>query len=335
MNTEKTTTVYKFIKDGLINIVIVGISLAYIFYNMIALEPTSDAVWELSIKGILSIICGILVKQGVGENGFSLGYNSSIWQDELIKYNNCCSLADKYADREDNFYYSREIEKRKAIRRDILRAVRLRYEDFFDVNGDYTDPILVSNSEYKKARKNGVSVIGRHLDKKQKKAIQKCLKLKVYTLNLFSEFREVSLMKSAPEMTDTDQRKKMALKNSFAQIFTGVVGVYFVPVFNNNWNWAAFIVATLQVAVWVATGIIQLYANYNYIVVDKVNKLKEKKSLIKMFITNCEKGYYITNPYDIDKKLEIKGEGNESSSFGVIGYENGTKQEEPESEVLG
>ena len=92
------------------------------------------------------------------------------------------------------------------------------------------------------------------------------------------------------------------------QVITAVIGGYFGANLT-NWNWGNFIIATLQVSIWIATGIIQLYSNYNYIVVDKVNKLSRKIELIIKFKKGCEQGLYKENPYDkLFKEKENDGQ---------------------------
>jgi hypothetical protein len=75
-----------------------------------------------------------------------------------------------------------------------------------------------------------------------------------------------------------------------------VLGVYFVPQLN-NWNWASFISATMQVALWVLFGILQMYTNYNFVVQDRTSTLRQKKETIKRFVSGCEKGLFVNSPY--------------------------------------
>ena len=98
------------------------------------------------------------------------------------------------------------------------------------------------------------------------------------------------------------QRISNLTRNAISATLIAIVGAYFVPMIQ-NWSWASFIGATMQVALWVLFGILQLYTNYNYVVRDKVAILRKKKELIVRFIAGCSKGLYTYSPYDIVKDI--------------------------------
>ena len=109
----KDKRVNDFIRGYLINIIVVVISIAYIFYQMIVIKPTDLTIQEQIAKAGIGIIIGLLIKEGVGENGFSKGYNSNSWLLALDKYSNACNIANEYLERVDNFYRAEEIEKKR------------------------------------------------------------------------------------------------------------------------------------------------------------------------------------------------------------------------------
>lgn len=282
---------FDFIKGNVLNIIVVLTSIAYICYGMVKIEATGLQPWEVITRGGIGIIVGLMIKEGIGENGFSKGYNSNIWKVAYEKYSNACNVANKYIDRVDNFYLAQEIELKKEYRRKTLMAFQMKYDWFFDGFGNYVE----NTEKYKK------------LDKKQKKALKKAIKVKIYNLNLFSEYAIGVEEATKKERTDKDQHLKMLGKNSITQIAVAILGAYFT--FNwGKWNWGTFIATTIQVCMWIFCGITQLYANYQYIVIDKVNKLKRKSELIIKFQNQCENGYYLTNPYESQEIGETKDE---------------------------
>lgn len=271
----------RYIKSIAMDFVVVIVALAYIFYQMITLEPTNLNPLVLIAEAIMGIICGVVIKQALGENGFSRGYNSRIWIEEEDKYNQACNTANPYMERVDNFYQVEEIEKKRIYRRTKLQSIRLKYEQWFDKEGNY----IGTQEMYDK------------LDKKQKKLLDKCIKVKIYPLNLFSQYTIGVDQDTKPEITDRKQREKNIAKNTISATLVAIIGVYFMPLIK-SWSWGSFISATMQVALWVLFGIIQLYTNFNFIVQDKVALLKTKKECIRRFTTGCEKGLYITSPYE-------------------------------------
>ena len=280
----------KYIKTIAMDLVVVVVGVAYVFYQMITLEFTDLNPLVLLAQAFMGIICGIVIKVSLGENGFSKGYNSPIWQEEEEKYNETCSKYTDYVDdRLDNYYLCNEIEKKELYRRKNLQAIRLKYSSWFNDDGDF----IGTKEEVKK------------LKFYQKLVLNKCVRVKVYPLNLFSEYANTSEQDTKREATDRTQRAKNIAKNTISAVLVAVIGVYFIPVIN-SWNWASFVSSTMQVSLWVLFGIIQLYTNYNFVVKDKVAILRKKKEELAIYGKNCEKGMYQENPYLKNKVVETK-----------------------------
>jgi len=278
MDNEKK--VYDFIKGNLINLIVILLSCIYIFYGMVNIQAEKISIWESIVKSLFGVVVGFIIKQCLGENGFNKGYSSSLWNEQLIKYSNACNLVNDYIDKVDNFYIAEEIEKKRDYRMNNLLSARMKYSLYFNKDGEF----IGKDEDIKK------------LSKHQKKVLNKCIDVKIYNLNLFSEYANTIDSYTHKEKTDKMQRGSMATKNTITLILTSVIGVYFVATWN-GWDWGEFIVSCIQVCGWVATGVIQLYTNYNYVVIEKVNKLKKKIELIAKFKKGYENGLYQTNPY--------------------------------------
>ena len=279
----------KYLKTFAMDIVVVIVAIAYILYQMVSLEQTDLNPLVLLAQAIVGIICGVTIKQALGENGFAKGYNSDTWKEEEEKYNDACNTANPYMERVDNFYMYEEIDKRKNYRRQKLQSVRLKYDHWFDKDGYF----YRTKEDIKK------------LDFRQRLVLNKCIRVKIYVLNLFSQYATLSERDTHKEITDRIQRGKNITKNTIWATIIAIIGVYFVPVLN-NWSWASFIGSTMQVALWVLFGILQLYTNFNFVVQDKVSLLRQKKEIIRRFTTGCEKGLYITSPYDVVENTNEK-----------------------------
>lgn len=293
---EQRIKIYDFIKSNILNGIVVITSLSYILYNMVVIKRTDLTLVECLASASIGIVIGFIIKQSLGESGFNKGYSSNIWATNLEKYSKACNLANDYIDRVDNFYIEEEIEKKKAYRRTNLMAVRLKYNDFFDKDGNYIEHnIKICDKMGKISPENDFIVLTR----KQYRILKKCVRVKIYNLNLFSEYSNEIENDTHREKTDKDQRALMTSKNSLAMVLTAIVGVYFTAMWN-AWDWGSFINATIQVCIWVSCGIVQLYRNYNYVVIEKVSKLTRKMELIIKFTRGCESGLYKENPYEVN-----------------------------------
>ena len=280
----------KYIKTFAMDFVVVLVSLGYVFYQMLTFKQTELNPLILLGQAAIGIVCGVTIKQALGENGFSKGYNSKIWNDEEEKYNNACDSALPYMERVDNFYQCEEIEKKRNYRRAKLQGARLKYDNWFDNMGNYIgSPLTLLKSK--------------GYDRYQIKTIKKCIKVKIYPLNLFSQYDNSNEQATKKEITDKVQRGRNITKNTITATLIAIIGVYFVPLLN-NWSWASFISATMQVSLWVLFGIIQLYTNYNFVVQDRVSVLRTKKENIKKFTTGCKDGLYMVSPYDEEKAIK-------------------------------
>lgn len=283
----------KYIKTIAMDIVVVLVALAYVFYQMVKLEPTELNPLVLIAQAFMGIVCGVVIKQSLGENGFSRGHNSKTWQDEEEKYNETCQAAIPYMEYSKNFYQYEEIDKKKNYRYLHLQEVRLRYDQWFDKDGFYIGCPL------KDLKSKGY-------DRKQIKTIKKCVKVKIYPLNLFGKYIMSTDQDTRPEITEKGQRRKNILSNTVTATGIAIIGAYFVPMIT-NWSWASFVAATMQVTLWVLLGMLQLYQNFNFVVQDLVAVMRKKKEDITRFISGCEKHKYDYSPYEeIEHKTEIE-----------------------------
>ena len=164
----------------------------------------------------------------------------------------------------------------------------MKYNMWFDQDGNY-----IGTQEMVKA-----------LTLRQKLVLNKCVKVKIYVLNLFSEYSTATEQDTHREMTDNRKRARNITRNTVSATLIAIIGVYFIPLME-GWSWAKFVASTMQVVLWILLGIYQLYKNYAYITEDKVALLKRKKEMIKRFTSGCEQGLYQENPYDVDVR-EIK-----------------------------
>lgn len=305
----KKTKVATFIKANWLNGLVIIISIAYVMWGMVKIETTDLTVVEVLASAGIGLIIGFVIKQALGEEGFVKGYNSMLWKNQLDKYSNACNMANKYIERVDLFYEEEEKEKKFRYRQSNLMAVRLKYNDFFDSQGNYTQPTIITLKKAENPPKmQDRQPDTQYLTRQQKRVLDKCVKVKIYNLNLFSEYSNEIANETHRERTDKDQRHKMLSANSIALLSNAIVGAYFTAMWN-SWNWGSFIGATTQLAIWIGIGITQLYTNYNYVVLDKTAKLTRKIELIVKFVRGCENG-----KYEIDKK-EGNNDGTKEEVF--------------------
>jgi len=278
------------IKSALTNLLIVATSVAYLFFGMLNFDKTDKSLEKTLVTSIIGVVCAILIKRAMGENGIDLGYKSEKYIDELEKYNEVCKMANPYLDKIDNYYASEEIRKLKEYRRINLNAVRLRYCDWFNEDGEYIE----NKERYKK------------LKLRQKWVMFKCLHAKMRRLSLMSEYEDGVSSYTKGEITAIRYRGQRTFKNTLTALAPIFVIGYFTITFK-TWNWGKFIGCLIQVLMWVLTGLLELYNAYQYVTDTKVSYLRKKKEEIIKFTKGCEEGQYKENPY-IELELKQRSE---------------------------
>lgn len=279
------------IKSFAIDVVIILVAIAFIFYGNLIFESKPFNPMEDLMDGILTIVVGLTIKLALAEQGMIKGYDSETFVEENKKYNQSCIDSLDYIEFADDFTQEMIVDRKANYRKTKLQGVRLKYHDFFTESGEIIDIVITkktkktSDKSYQKLDNEFV------LDRKQRKALDKCYKVSPKVMNLYSEYTNDNTNVNDKETTDTKRRQSVVLRNVVGTIGLSLLGVYFA-VKLGEWNWGEFILSCIQVCGFVAGGITQLYGNINYICRDKVAILREKSRRLSVFINKCKKGTY-------------------------------------------
>lgn len=279
----------QFIKDVGTNLMVVFVSLSYIAYQMVALKSVTFENPIVLIAGaIVSIFCGVMTKQLLGENGFTLGYKSKEWLEAKRGYDAACNDAIPYMSKVDNFYEYQAIEKRRNFRRAVLIAKRMQYEMWFDKDGNYI----------------GTKQMVKKLTIWQKLALFRAIRVRVHVKNLFSENSKSAEEDVKREKTDAMQRTKSSAGNTVSAVMVSSLNVVLTAVLK-DFTPAALIAALIQVALWLTFGFVNMFKNYNFVAKVKPAILAEKKTDISKFISGCQIGKYDHSPYEVYEPKQI------------------------------
>lgn len=301
-------------KTILTDVVVVFLALFYVFYNTIKFKLTDLNPVILLIQSIMAIVVGIMIKQALGENGFDRGYRNEVWQNARSRYEKKADFALPYIDSVDEFYEKQKKEKTLRNRKTRLSGYRMKYDTFFDENGDYIEHNIWTPHQKKRYLKknNALPEDVIVLDIRQRICLFKCVRLKIYVKNIFSEYETGLSADEHKEKTDKMQRAYNLRKNTFKSIAFALSGVYVVASF--AWNIGAFIVAIFQVIGFIVVGVLDALSNYYYVTTEKVAILREKETDITKFLIEIEGRDKVLEKY---KTLEEK-----------------PKEEEPKEKVI-
>lgn len=296
-------------KTILTNLSVVVLAVFFVFYNTLKLSWTNLNPWILLIRSILAIVVGIMIKSALGENGFDRGYRSKVWDEEFKRYEKKADEALPFIDKVDDFYEKQKLEKTLKNRKTRLSGYRMKYAMFFDENGDYIEHEIWTKFKKKRYFKNHDKLPDNVvvLDLRQRLCLRKCIRLRIYVKNMFSDYEVGLTADERKEKTDKMQRTHNLRKNTLKTIAFSLAGVYLAATL--VWDWGSIINAVFQVLGFIFVGLLDSSNNYYYITVEKVNILREKQSDISKFlIENIGRDSFIEKfvPKQEEQEIEVK-----------------------------
>ena len=286
---EFAANIRKNITSILLDVGIVGISVIYVFYNILDFHKTETDPWRLLMKGLVGIFVGVGLKWMLGEKGLIKGHNDKTFTRPKEAFDERADNSVPYIDRFDDFAEKERIEKVLRNRKIHLNNYRMKYETFFDENGDYIEHEIWTPRKAKKYFKNPYddtkelpeNVIV--LDWKQRWCLRKCVKLQIFVPNVFSEYGDTVAQDEKPEKTEQEIRRKNTRSNFISAVIFAMIGVYFVPDIL-NFSWAAIIWSIFQVFMWLVFGIMNFYQNFTFVIIDEVKTIAKKDKLLTKFL---------------------------------------------------
>lgn len=259
--------------------VVVLISLIYIASSLIMISKTGKGVYEIIGTGFLSLVIGSLINSALRSIGIRRGEEDertvstislhSTAVEEIVPY---IDMLDSYCDRENK-------DTLKRIRARILASAGLRYDACFDENGVVRELALTQGKE------------NRSINRKKKRAYKRAVRLKLKPLTpsaLTSDGGEgnnpFDFGKSKREYTRAKSASDVFLRVIMAIIF-GYFGVSLV----SEINLATVIWNSLQIVMYIASGITGMYSTYMWIVDDYRQGIIRKIDHLQRFKLFVEK----------------------------------------------
>lgn len=282
---EFAANIKKNITSILLDVGIVGISVIYVFYNILDFHKTETDPWRLLMKGLVGIFVGVGLKWMLGEKGLLKGHNDDHFTKPKESFDDRADKAVPYIDEFDKFAEKERIEKVLRNRKIHLNNYHMKYETFFDENGDYIEHEIWSKHKSKRYLKTHEELPKNVivLDLEQRLCLRRCLRLKIYISNVFSDYGDTVTQDEKPERTEHDVRRKNTRSNFISAVIFAMIGVYFVPDIL-NFSWAAIIWSIFQVVMWLIFGIINFYQNFTFVIIDEVKIIGKKDKLLTKFL---------------------------------------------------
>lgn len=271
---ERENKVIEFIRKNILNFLITIVVLAFLFKDLIEIEKSGKTIVEIVANSVVNLVVGQLIKNLFLSKGTYAGFNSKAYKRKQKRYSDELEKTDENVNELDAYCEYKNEQRLAKVQKHILRPGRIRYEDF------------ISKRKEEVCR-----------DKTQYKIWEKAEKVKIQILtpeNLVSE-TDSNYEKGKKEESLKSHHAKEGSKSFIIAALLSLIFGYFVPVLNND-IWAGMLWNVIQVAIWLAFGIIQYYQEYTYITTDYAQRLLRKTTYLVEF--NSGKGEWKKNEKD-------------------------------------
>lgn len=258
---------------------VVLISLAYVAGSLVLISKTGRDVYEIICTGFLSLVVGSLINGAFRSIGIRRGEDDERTIMTSALHAEAVEKIVPYIDRLDEYCERENKEAIKRVRTKILAIAGLKYEECFDENGVAKELNLIQGKE------------NRGKNRKRKKAYKKavCLKIKrLLSSNLTSDGGDYNnpfdFGKSKREYT-----RARSTTDILTRIVMAIVFGYFGVTLVSEINFATIIWNSLQIIMYITSGIIGMYSTYMWIVDDYRQGVIKKIDHLQRFKIYAEK----------------------------------------------
>lgn len=287
MNDTKKKKVSDLFKDLLPKLAILGILVIYIIQGMFAIQKKDTSLWDILGSIALSIIVGVVVSSMLSNLGLKDGRRSDIFIASMKSYGETKSKATKYFDKLAAWCEYKNAFELEARRKEIIQNAGLKW----------------------KLYKVGYYNEHKPKDDDQIRAIEHASKCKIDRLlpqDLLSDLPKSKYDKRRFGVSENEYRAKNTIVDAITKVAIGVIcGLYtIVPIIDGD-SWATILWNILQVAMWLAFGIIK-YMNSKSFIEDEYRQthIILKTEYLNEFIITCEKNMAVIDNYDDDDEFE-------------------------------
>lgn len=270
-----------FIKQNIITIIILAISIVFIFRDAGTIGKTGKTIIEIIGSGTVNFIMGIMIKLLLRRQGLQKGQSDLHYLKKLNLYgqkleNNGNKIPEirKYCKRKNE-------ERLKEKQIEYLRKYAISYDDF--IKGKYDGSIddIKDKKEVKKM-------------KKKQKIVNRCRKKKIYKLTIYNLLNASRSRRSNKEVmkANTNVYETSRLGNNILiSILIATIFSYYT-IYPEQLNVVSILWNTIQMLIYLSMAVLEYFNAYNYVTQDMGSKINYVISCFDEFETLEKKGYF-------------------------------------------
>lgn len=302
----KTEVFSQFIKDNLVNMVIVLICLVYILRGLITIGETGKTWYEILADGLLAFFVSISIKILMRKKGLNNGFNSDKFIATTNEYGKqIVDKIDGHTEELEKYCLLKNDERLRIEQRNFLLRNGLDYETF--EKGEYDDRF--ENEPNKKVRKKKLNLL------------RKCRNLKVYKYTSVLITNAYCNAESESKLlSQSSQRYEKS--NAISNILIGLIimflfGYYGVKSGNVQELWKNVIWCSIQITLYLVLGVIAMLNAFDFVTETLRGKINRVISIIDDFST-----MRINHPEYFNKERKVEENGKNTSVEQLPNNEN-------------
>lgn len=248
------------------------ISLIYIASSLILISKTGKSIYEIIGTGFISLVVGSLINGSLRSVGIRRGETDPRLTETLTSHSKIVEEVSVNIDLLDEFCQKENDIAVKRIRTKILASVGIKYDECFDENGVCKEIDLTKYTTRKKRRK-------------VKNAYDKAVKLKIKELTPSVLLSDDDNGKTPFDFgkSKSGYNKERSVSDVLVRIVMAIIFGYFGVTLVSEINFATVIWNSLQIIMYITSGIVSMYSTYMWIVGDYRQGIIRKSDYLKKF----------------------------------------------------
>lgn len=276
-NEEKIQEAVKKISERVPIFIAIAISIWWLLYDSIIVEQSTLSFTERFGITCITIVLSLIFRTLIANGGYASAKKTFTYINTLEAYDKARQKG--IGKQRQIMAYTKDTAKKNLYecRKTNLQSNDIRYEDYFNTQGDYI------GGDYKRSKR---------LNSKQKKVLKKAIQLRIIVPSIFGYMSSKWFGLKKEESQKAHQTKTTISNFLFCVALSFVtVGVSFRFV---GINLDSFIYAFCQILLWTASGYMQRLQNFNFIMDEIVPLFKEKTNIIESYflLSEIEKQKY-------------------------------------------
>lgn len=303
-----TEKVKDFFRQNLGYFIVGFVSLVYILTAFLTIDETGKTATQIIADGAIAFLLGLFINRIFELQGMMNGDREERVSATIEEHGKIVLRVSPYIDKLDSWCEKENEKNYKLQRTKILARVGLKYDDCFDENG--------VAKIWKPDEKRLKDKVLRRAELKRLAGFYKAVNLKLTALSCGELTSEGGKQDDPYFMgrTKAQYRTQTSIWDSVSKFGTALIFGYYGVTLIENFNYARLIWTTLQVALFLAMGVITMFKAYNFVVDEFRGRIVKKIDNLQKF-DNYISALPVEEPKPVEKQEEQKDEQEEKQEI--------------------